>query len=82
MLSIPLATFYYIYLGLILGFFGFTFFNIYHLIRFGYLTIVTIVVTGFYLTISILILSISWQYIAAINWQQSIQLIPELNSII
>ncbi len=75
-MSIPLAIFYYLYLIFVLIFLLFTLFNIYLLIRFSYLTLVNLVIIGFYIAVSILILLISWGYISTIDWHQSIQLIP------
>jgi len=75
-MTIPLAIFYYIYLIFVLGFLVFTVFNVYHLVRFGYLTFTNITIIVFYIVVSILILSISWRYTSAIDWQQSFELIP------
>lgn len=77
-MEISLAIFYYIYLVLVLVFLLFTFFNIYHLVRFGYLTLGNVVMIGFYTAVSIAILLISWGYISQFDWQQTIQLAPTL----
>ena len=78
-MTISLSLFYYIYLVFVLIFLVFTFFNIYHLVRFGYLTLANIILVGFYLIVSILILSISWRYITTVDWSQTINLIPTLD---
>lgn len=77
-MGIPLAIFYYTYLVFVLIFLVFTFFNIYHLVRFGFLTIGNIVIIAFYITVSILILLISWNYIGQIDWQQTISITPQI----
>jgi len=79
-MEIPLAIFYYIYAAAVLVFLIFTLFNIYHLMRFGYLTISNILIVIFYIFGSVAILAISWDYIGAINWHQSIQIISTLNA--
>ena len=71
-MEIPLAIFYYVYLVFVLVFLLFTLFNIYHLVRFGYLTLSNLIIVAFYIFGSIAILSISWGYIGAIDWQQSL----------
>ena len=78
MLEIPLVIFYYIYLILVLVSLFFTFFNVYHLVRFGFLTISNIVAIAIYIFVSATILLISWNYIGQIDWQQSIPLIQEI----
>lgn len=77
-MSISLAILYYIYLVLVAVFLIFSFFNVYHLVRFGFLTPVTIFIVTFYLLVSIAIISISWGYISQIDWQQAIALTPQL----
>lgn len=76
-MSIPLAILYYLYLVFVAGFLLFTFFNVYHLVRFGFLTIGNIIIIGFYIIVSILILLISWGYISQIDWQQTIPITPQ-----
>jgi hypothetical protein len=75
-MGIPLAIFYYVYLVFVAIFLLFTLFNVYHLIRFGFLSVGNIVMIAFYITVSILILLISWQYISQIDWQQEIPIAP------
>ena len=77
-MAIPLSIFYYIYLVFVAGFLLYTFFNVYHLVRFGFLTVSNVTVTVFYLIASILILTISWGYIGQIDWHQTFFLVPSL----
>lgn len=79
-MSIPLYIFYFIYLGLVAIFLLFTLFNIYHLIKFGYLSLNNIIIISFYIIVTILILLISWRYISQINWQENLELMPAINS--
>ena len=77
-MGIPIAIFYYVYLVFVVIFLFFTFFNIYHLVRFGFLTVGNVVMIGFYIAISIIILLISWYYIEQIDWQQAIPIIQTI----
>lgn len=74
-MGIPLSIFYFIYLIFVIGFLLFTFFNVYHLIRFGFLTAGNIMIIIFYVAVSILIFSISWFYISQIDWQTTIPIL-------
>lgn len=73
-MGFPIAIFYYAYLVFVLGFLLFTFFNVFHLVRFGFLTVGNITIIAFYITVSILILLISWGYIGQIDWTQTIMI--------
>ncbi len=72
MVGIPLAIFYYLYLACVVGFLLFTFFNVYHIIRFGFLTVGSISMIVCYLGGSIAIIAVSWFYINVIDWGQVI----------
>ena len=78
MLEIPLIILLAIYLILVLVSLFFTFFNVYHLARFGFLTISNVVAIAFYVGVSATILLVSWGYISQVDWQQSISLIPQI----
>jgi len=75
-MSLPLSFFYYIYLIFVAVFLFYTFSNVYHLIRFGGKTLSVLVVSSFYIVVSIVMLGIAWRYIGQINWQQSLEIIP------
>lgn len=75
---LPLAIFYFIYLGFVLIFFLYTLFNLYHLVRFGLLGIPVIIVMFVYLAGSAAILMLSWGSIAQVDWNQSISLMPTI----
>lgn len=78
-MEITLAIFYYAYLVMVGMFFIFSFFIIYHLIRFGYFGLGSLVMVGVYIFVSLMILAISWQYISEIDWQQPIEITTTLN---
>ncbi|MDX9893763.1 MAG: hypothetical protein RB292_05170 [Patescibacteria group bacterium] len=71
-MGIPLAIFYFVYLGFVVVFLFFTFFNVYHLVRFGFLSLGNLGVISFYLLVSAMILSSSWYYLSQIDWSQII----------
>ena len=77
-MALPLAIFYFVYLAFVLVFLFYTLFNLYHLVRFGLLSIPVVIVIFVYLAGSIAILLLSWGAIAQIDWSQSIPLMPEI----
>ncbi|OGY57821.1 MAG: hypothetical protein A3H67_03345 [Candidatus Buchananbacteria bacterium RIFCSPLOWO2_02_FULL_46_11b] len=54
----------------------FTYFNVYHLIKYGLPTIINFLIVVFFLSVSGAILFISWEYTSQINWQQIISIAP------
>lgn len=68
MIGIPIAIFYYIYLAFVLGFLLFTAFHVFHLLRFGFLTFGSMMITAVYLLGSLAILVVSWSFVAPIDW--------------
>ncbi|MFA5022181.1 MAG: hypothetical protein WC508_03820 [Patescibacteria group bacterium] len=76
-MTVAISFFYYIYLIFIAVFLIFTFFNVYHLVRFGFLSLGNITVIIFYIVVTALILSISWGYIGQIDWQQTFYISPQ-----
>lgn len=72
---IPLAIFYYIYLGFVAIFLFFSFVSIYHLIRFSRLNVASNTVILFYLFVTAAIFLISWNFTSQINWQDAIPII-------
>lgn len=69
---IPLSIFYFIYAGLVFIFLIFSFFHVYHLVRFGFLSVSNIAVITLYILVSMAILSISWYYISQFDWSAQI----------
>lgn len=78
-MGIPIIFFYYLYLVFVAVYLFFTFFNVYHLVRFGFVSFSNIILIIFYLAVSTLILMISWQYISQVNWLEPLPLIPKNN---
>lgn len=74
-MEIPLAIFYYIYLGLVVVFLFFSFVNIYHLLKYSRFSILSDIIVIFYLFITASIFLISWGFTSQINWQDTIQII-------
>ena len=71
-MAIPLAIFYLVYAILVFIFLVFSAFHVYHLIRFGFLSLTNIAIITFYIFVSMAILSISWYYISAFDWSAQI----------
>lgn len=73
-MTFPLYFFLIIYFIFLIAFAVFSYFNIYHIIKFGALNFTNLLATAIYLSVSILILFISWQYIGQTDWKQPIEL--------
>ena len=73
-MEIPLAIFYYIYLGFIVVFLFFSFVSIYHLLKYSNFSVVSNVIIIFYLFVVASIFLISWNFTSQINWQDAIPL--------
>lgn len=58
----------------ILFFLIFAFFNVYHLVRFGFMSFSAFLATFIFLAASVLLLWFSWQYVATVNWQEAMLL--------
>jgi len=69
---IPLAIFYYIYLGIVAVFLFLSFVALYHLLRFSHFSIVSNIVSLAYIMVTLAIFLISWHYIGQVNWQEAI----------
>ncbi|TSC76447.1 MAG: hypothetical protein G01um101431_580 [Parcubacteria group bacterium Gr01-1014_31] len=74
-MTLPLTLLYVIYLLLVGVFVLYSFFNIYHLLRFGSPFIVTISVSLLYLLGAVTLLSTSWVFIGGIDWSTTIDLL-------
>ncbi|MFA6428540.1 MAG: hypothetical protein WCW02_03290 [Candidatus Buchananbacteria bacterium] len=68
-MEITLIIFYYVYLILLGLFILFSFFNYYHLIRFGFWSWGNLGVMMFYAFITVAILIVTWSYLTKIDWQ-------------
>lgn len=67
-MEITLAIFYYLYLICIFLFFIWGLFNIYHLLKFGFLSWVNIAIIIIYILISASFILLSLEILSAINW--------------
>lgn len=76
-MEIPLILFYYIYMAAVAVFLVYLLFNIYHLLRFGFLTFGTISIIVLYLIGATIILSTSFSVINTIDWNQSWSLLTQ-----
>lgn len=71
---IPFSIFLIIYLVGIIIHFVFLFFNLYHIVRFGFLDAHTVTVSILFLLFIALVLGISIFFIAQVNWSEGISL--------
>jgi len=74
-MAIPLYVFLYVYLAFIIVSLIFALFNIYHVVRFGSLNSTTVFSSFIFIVGIIVILWISYQWLAEINWQEFIYLL-------
>lgn len=65
---ITIAVFYYLYLAIMLFFIIYSFFNIYHLIRFGFASLVNILIIICYLVIATALIIYSFGLLMQIDW--------------
>jgi len=73
-MEIPLVILLYIYLAIVGLFVLFSFFDLYHMIRFGFLNGTTITTTFVFLAAAALILFISYQQLNPIDWSETISI--------
>ncbi|OGY44843.1 MAG: hypothetical protein A3B89_04735 [Candidatus Buchananbacteria bacterium RIFCSPHIGHO2_02_FULL_40_13] len=82
---ITLAIFYYLYLAIVLFFVVYSFFNIYHLIRFGFASLVNMIIIIIYLIIASMFISYSFGLLTQVDWSMPLinwqtNLSPTMNS--
>lgn len=70
----PISIFLLFYLFMVIMFVVFSFFLVYHALCFGVATLGNILTLGVYLSVSALILIISYAYIATVDWGMAITL--------
>ena len=63
------------YIVFVLVFLFYTFSNVYHIVKFGFVSFFSYLVTFSYIIVTIAALFISYFYIAQINWDVTIQII-------
>jgi len=72
MLAIPLYVFFFIYLAFLIFYFSFALIDIGHLVRTGALTGVSFVFAFIFIALTILILGLTWGFLAGTAWQQPV----------
>lgn len=65
---ITLAILYYIYLAVLLFFITYSLFNIYHLIRFGFSSLINIIIILIYISVSTIFIVFSFNLLLNIDW--------------
>lgn len=65
---ITLALFYYCYLAVVLFFIVYSFFNIYHLVRFGFASLSNACIILIYIVIATALLLYSFQLLLPLDW--------------
>jgi hypothetical protein len=74
-MSIPLIIFLYIYYGFLV-IWGLLFLAVvYHLIKFGLQSILTIIVLVVFITVALLLLYISFLFITQVDWQSTVTIL-------
>ncbi|MBU0649299.1 hypothetical protein KJ969_04350 [Patescibacteria group bacterium] len=69
-IALPLYTLLILYIIFLLAYAFFSFFAIYHLVRFGFQSLATFLMIFFYIALSVLVLFVSWQAVSGIDWTQ------------
>lgn len=65
---ITIAVFYYLYLIIILFFIFYSFFNIYHLIRFGFASLVNAIIIIGYIVVATILVIYSLNLLSPVDW--------------
>ena len=69
-MGLTLAIIYYIFLAAVFVFVLYSLFNIYHLLRFGFLSVTNVAVILFYIIVSSLLLYFAFSQLLTIDWSQ------------
>lgn len=79
-MTIPFAVFLYIYLGLVGLVAVVTFVNLYHLFRFGFLSLPFVVMAGLAILVPAAILLSTFTTLADVDWQNTVTVtLPQLH---
>lgn len=71
-MHIPLSIFLIPYAVLFVVYLVFSFFSLYHMFRFGVTNFTTFFMTFAYIAISVILIFISYNYLAGVDWQRDI----------
>ncbi|PIR47473.1 hypothetical protein COV06_03380 [Candidatus Uhrbacteria bacterium CG10_big_fil_rev_8_21_14_0_10_50_16] len=74
---IPINLFLFVFLFFMLLVLLFTFFNVYHMVRYGRACKFTIVITTLYVVIVLGMIGLSMYFISLADWSTRISIIPE-----
>jgi hypothetical protein len=74
MFSIPLYIFLIPYAFILFIFALFSLINLFHLVKFGEGIFADFIATAFYLSVSALIVFVSWRYLSGFNWKETIDI--------
>jgi len=80
-MQIPLSIFLLGYLIYIAVFLFFSFFNLYHMTKYGFVSFWAWAVTVSYIVLTALALFVSYYYIAQIDWTQSFEVFGKVENI-
>jgi hypothetical protein len=72
-MEIPLSAFLFAYIVYIAIFLFFTFFNLYHMLKFGFVSFWAYFLTTAYIILTVLALFVSYFYIAQVDWTGSFE---------
>jgi len=78
-MEIPLSTFLFAYIIYVAFFLFFTFFNLFHMLKYGFVSFWAYFLTTAYIVATILVLFVSYFYIAQVDWTAMFQII-DVNS--
>jgi len=74
-MEIPLSTFLFAYIIYVAGFLFFTFFNLFHMLKFGFVSFWAYFLTVAYIVATVLALFVSYFYIAQVDWTAMFQIL-------
>jgi hypothetical protein len=73
-MSFPLYIILFIYLLFLLIWLIFSLVGLYHMLKFGFLNFTTFFAVFFYIAVSLMILSVSYNFIVAIDWRTNVSM--------
>jgi pilus assembly protein TadC len=80
-MTFPLYIFFIIYLSFLLVWLAFSFIGVYHMLKFGFLNLTTFFSILIYITIAVLMLSVSYKYLSQIDWRMNITIFGDILNI-
>jgi len=81
-MEVSLSIFLFIYLIFIVIFLLMSFFNLYHIVRFGFVSPLAYILTVGYIVLTLLALFVSYYYIAQVDWSATIQIYSATSEIL